>query len=104
MAKKSSTLSTKSTAGASAVPELLADWAKALRADWEKKDVAKKAKAAAAPAPAAPAIKSDKVPGGLAKGAVRAAQAGYPVYSISCDVQGSTGISLFQKSFPDRLY
>ena len=34
--------------------------------------------------------------------AVRAAQEGLPVYSISSDVQGSTGISLFQKSFPDR--
>src|SRR5204863_4550572 len=35
--------------------------------------------------------------------AVRAAAAGYPVYSISADVQGSTGISLFHKSFPDRF-
>jgi len=34
---------------------------------------------------------------------VRAAQAGYPVYSISSDVQGSTGISGFQKSLPDRF-
>jgi transketolase len=40
---------------------------------------------------------------GLAKAAVRAAQEGLPVYSISADVQGSTGISLFQKSFPDRF-
>lgn len=82
---------------ASAVPQELADWARALRLDWEKKDAAKKAKGAAAPG-----IKTDKVQAGLAKGAVRAAQAGQPVYSISCDVQGSTGMSLFQKSFPDR--
>jgi len=88
--------------GAASVPKEFADWARALRADWEKKDAAKKAKAAAAPV-AAPSIKKDKVQTGLAKGAVRAAQAGYPVYSISCDVQGSTGISLFQKSFPDRF-
>jgi transketolase len=40
---------------------------------------------------------------GLAKAAVKAAQEGYPVYSISSDVQGSTGISLFHKSFPDRF-
>jgi transketolase len=33
---------------------------------------------------------------------LKAAQEGLPVYSISSDVQGSTGISLFQKSFPDR--
>ena len=83
-------------------PAELADWAKALRVDWEKKEEAKKAKAAAAPA-AAPSVKKDKVQGGLAKGAIRAAQEGLPVYSISCDVQGSTGISTFQKSFPERF-
>ena len=84
-----------------AVPEEFVNWAKALRADWKKKEAEKKAKAAAAPA-AASAVKKDKVQTGLAKAAVRAAQEGYPVYSISSDVQGSTGISLFQKSFPDR--
>jgi len=91
--------------GDTAPAELLA-WAQSLRADWEKQDAATKAKAAAAaaagtPAPAKP--KTDKVQGGLARAAVRAAQEGLPVYSISCDVQGSTGISLFQKSFPDRF-
>jgi transketolase len=82
-------------------PEEFANWAKALRTDWEQKEAAKKAKAASAPA-AAPSVKKDKVQTGLAKGAVRAAQEGLPVYSVSSDVQGSTGISLFQKSFPDR--
>jgi transketolase len=43
------------------------------------------------------------VQGGLAKAAIRAAQEGLPVFSISSDVQGSTGISTFQKSFPDRF-
>ena len=83
-------------------PEEFLNWAKALRADWEQKEAAKKAKAAAAPAAAAPAVKKDKVQSGLAKGAIRAAQEGLPVFSISSDVQGSTGISGFQKSFPDR--
>jgi transketolase len=83
--------------GAGAVPRELADWAMDLRVLWEKKEAGRKAAVATAPA-----IKTDKVQSGLAKGAVRAAQAGYPVYSISCDVQGSTGMSLFQKSFPDR--
>jgi transketolase len=83
-------------------PEEFAQWAQALRADWEQKEAAKKAKAAAASASATPAVKKDKVQTGLAKGAVRAAQDGYPVYSISSDVQGSTGMSLFHKSFPDR--
>src|SRR5207244_5956256 len=37
------------------------------------------------------------------KAAIEPAQEGYPVFSISADVQGSTGISLFQKSLPDRF-
>jgi transketolase len=83
-------------------PEEFANWAKALREDWEKKEAEKKAKAAAAPAPAAPAVKKDKIQSGLAKAAVKAAVEGLPVFSISSDVQGSTGISAFQKTFPDR--
>ena len=83
-------------------PEELADWAQMLRKDWEEKEAAKKAKAAAAPASAAPTVKKDKVQAGLAQAAIRAAVDGYPVYSISSDVQGSTGISPFQKTFPDR--
>ena len=83
-------------------PSEFADWAKSLRVDWEGKEAAKKAKAAAA-APAAPAVKKDKIQAGMAKAAIRAAQEGLPVYSISADVQGSTGISTFQKSLPDRF-
>src|SRR5579859_7332390 len=89
-----------------AVPADLMTWAQALRTDWEKSEAAKKAKAAAAAAagtPAAPAVKKDKVQTGIAKAAVRAATEGLPVYSVSADVQGSTGISFFQKSFPDRF-
>lgn len=77
-------------------------WASQLHGDWEKAEAAKKAKAAAAGAQA-PGAKKDKIQSGLAKGAIRAAQEGLPVYSISSDVQGSTGISAFQKSFPDRF-
>ena len=84
------------------VPAELAAWATALRDDWAARDAAKKAKAAATPAPA-PAVKKDKIQSGLAKAAIRAAQDGLPVYSVSSDVQGSTGISLFQKTFPDRF-
>ncbi len=85
-----------------APPAEFLDWARALRADWETRDAAKKAKAAAALA-TPPSVKKDKVQSGLAKGAIRAAQAGYPVFSVSSDVQGSTGMSTFQKSFPDRF-
>jgi transketolase len=80
------------------VPAELAAWSRALRADWEKKDAAKKAN----PAPA-PVVKADKIQAGLAKGAVRAAQEGLPVFSLSADLAGSTGISFFQKTFPDRF-
>jgi len=88
------------------VPAELMTWAQGLRADWEKSEAAKKAKAAAdaaagTPAPVKP--KTDKVQSGLARAAVRAATEGLPVYSVSADVQGSTGISLFQKSFPERF-
>src|SRR5213594_3983973 len=83
-------------------PEEFLSWAQALRLDWEQKEAAKKAKAAVAPAPGATAVKKDKVQSGLAKAVVRAAQEGQPVYSISADVQGSTGISFFHKSLPER--
>ncbi|MBL6766213.1 MAG: transketolase [Verrucomicrobiae bacterium] len=79
-------------------PAEFAAWAGGLRADWEKAQAAKKA----APASSAPAVKKDKVQSGLAAGAVKAAQEGYPVYSISSDVQGSTGIAAFQKALGDR--
>jgi transketolase len=79
-------------------PEEFANWAKALRKDWEEKEAAKKAKAPSS----APAVKKDKVQSGLAAAAIQAAKDGYPVFSISADVQGSTGIAPFHKSFPDR--
>jgi transketolase len=84
------------------VPAELQAWGQTLRVDWEQKEAAKKAKAAATPAaastPPPPAVKKDKVQAGLAAGALRAAREGYPVFSVSSDVQGSTGISTFQKA------
>src|SRR5687768_4288374 len=53
-------------------PDEFANWAKALREDWEKKEADKKAKTATAPAPA-PAVKKDKIQTGLAKAAIKAA-------------------------------
>jgi len=85
------------------VPKELADWGQGLRQAWEKKEAAKKAKAAQEQGAPPPAVKKDKIQSGLAKGAVRAAQDGLPVYSISADLEGSTGMSYFQKSFPDRF-
>lgn len=83
-----------------AVPPDLAAWAEEQRVEWQKKDAAKKTKP---PSHAPPGVKTDKVQSGLAKGAVRAAMEGFPVFSVSADVEGSTGMSFFQKSFPGRF-
>jgi len=74
-------------------------WAQALRTDWETKEAAKKA---AAPAPT-PAVKKTKIQEGLSKAAIRAVQDGYPVFSVSADLAGSTGMAAFQKTFADRF-
>ena len=88
-----------------AMPPEFAAWTKAFRTEWEAKEAAKQAQAATSAAvctPPPPKPKTDKVQSGLAKAVVRAATEGLPVFSVSSDVQGSTGISLFHKSFPDR--
>ena len=77
------------------VPGELLAWAQELRQKWEADQ--------AAPKPAASGVKKSKIQAGLAAAAVRAAQEGLPVFSVSSDVQGSTGIAAFQKSFPDRF-
>ncbi len=78
------------------VPEEFAAWAR------ELSDLAAEAKAKKASAPAASGPKKEKVQAGLARAAVKAAQEGLPVYSISSDLAGSTGMSGFQKSIPGR--
>jgi len=77
-------------------PEEFVNWAKELDAEWQAKQEAKKASGGSS-------VPTSKVQAGLANAAIKAAKEGLPVYSISCDVQGSTGISSFQKSFPDRF-
>lgn len=84
-------------------PDEFKAWAQMLRKEWETREAAKQAKAAAAAANpsatrAAAPVKKDKVQAGLAAGAIRAAREGFPVYSVSADVQGSTGISTFHKA------
>ncbi|MGE3610819.1 MAG: transketolase C-terminal domain-containing protein [Bacteriovoracaceae bacterium] len=44
----------------------------------------------------------DKIQIGIAKGLSRAAKDGLPVFSISSDLQGSTGLKAFHTEFPDR--
>ncbi|MEM9399486.1 MAG: transketolase C-terminal domain-containing protein [Verrucomicrobiota bacterium] len=80
-------------------PEEFKNWASELRETFEKMQAEKKAKAAASDAPP---VKKEKVQAGLARGAIKASQAGFPVFSLSADLAGSTGISPFQKGFADR--
>ena len=79
-------------------PEEFLAWGRELRALWEQKEAAKKA----APAVPTPAVKKTKIQEGLSRAALRAAKDGYPVYSVSADLAGSTGIAAFQKTFPER--
>lgn len=83
-------------------PTELHDWATRLQAAWSAKQT-NRPSSPPAPAPAPASVKKDKVQAGLAKAAIRAATEGYPVFSVSSDVQGSTGISPFHKTFPDRF-
>jgi len=85
--------------GDSEAPVEFQDWAKELNGAWKQ---AEEAKASAEPS-TAPTVEKSKVQAGLAKGAIRAAQEGAPVFSISSDVQGSTGISAFQKAVAGRF-
>ena len=85
--------------GDNEAPEELLDWANELHAEWKAAEEAK----AASPACDVPAVKKSKVQAGLAKGVIRAAQEGAPVFSVSSDVQGSTGISAFQKAIDGRF-
>ena len=45
----------------------------------------------------------DKIQVGVAKGLIKAAKAGYPVFSLSSDLQGSTGLKGFHTEFPERF-
>ena len=47
-------------------------------------------------------VPKEKVQAGLGRAAIGAAQKGLPVFSISADLQGSTGIGAFHKEFPER--
>ena len=85
--------------GSSEAPEEFLTWAKELNEAWKQ---AEEAKALAEPS-TTPVIEKSKVQAGLAKGAIRAAQEGVPVFSISSDVQGSTGVSAFQKAVAGRF-
>jgi len=80
-------------------PLELKTWAEGLRKDWEAKQ-ASKAGTASSSSP----VKKEKVQAGFARAAVKAAQEGLPVVSISADLPGSTGVAAFQKAVPGRSF
>lgn len=47
-------------------------------------------------------LKTEKVQDGFARAVIRAAKEGLPVFSLSSDLQSSTGIKAFHKEFPDH--
>jgi len=63
-------------------PDELLAWAKELAKAPEKKESSKVAK--------------EKAQAGFARGALKALKEGLPVYSVSCDLAGSTGMKAFQ--------
>ena len=77
-------------------PPDLKKWAESLRRGWEEKQEIKKSGSSQ--------IKKEKVQAGFARAAIKAAQTGLPVISISADLPGSTGIAAFQKAVPGRSF
>lgn len=47
-------------------------------------------------------VKKDKIQIGISKGLSRAVKEGLPIYSLSSDLQSSTGLKAFHTEFPDR--
>lgn len=87
------------------LPVAFVDWAKELIAAEEKKSAEKKkvsgSTAASASNTASQAIvTSEKVQAGVARALIAMKKAGHPIFSISSDLAGSTGIAAFQKEFP----
>lgn len=68
-------------------PEEFVTWANELTNAPEKKDSG---------------VFTEKMQAGLARGVIKACEDGKPVFSISSDLQGSTGMAAFQKKFPER--
>lgn len=48
-------------------------------------------------------IKKEKVQPGFSRAAIQAVKEGLPVFSVSSDLQGSTGIATFQKAYPQHF-
>ena len=68
--------------------------------DWVEEILA--SKPAPKEASASGSVKKEKVQPGFARAAIEAVEKGLPVFSVSSDLQGSTGINAFQKAYPNN--
>lgn len=75
--------------GSETVPAEFESWAKSLTVKPEKKS-------------SSSSVPKDKIQVGVAKALIRAGKEGFPVFSITSDLQGSTGVKGFHTEFPDR--
>ncbi len=66
---------------------------------WQQELVDKASAKASAPSSA---VKTIKVQVGVSEALSQMAKEGYPVYSVSSDLAGSTGLAGFQKNYPDQ--
>jgi transketolase len=76
--------------GKEKVPAEFTTWANELTIKPEKK-------------PSNSSAPKDKVQVGVARALSRAASEGFPVFSVSSDLQGSTGLKAFHSEFPDHF-
>lgn len=77
-------------------PEYFMNWANEILANKPQKKTESNT-------PAAPAVQKDKVQTGVANALIKASSEGLPIYSVSSDLSGSTGIKAFQQKFPNQF-
>ena len=73
------------------LPEELATWADELTKKPETSEGS------------SPTVKKEKAQAGFSRAAIKAVAEGLPVYSVSCDLAGSTGMGAFQKECPENF-
>ena len=81
-----------------AVPQEFISWTQQLE-KWESAE-AEKAKAAA-PSAAKSDVPAEKIQIGVSNAMIKAREKGLPIFSVSADLQGSTGVAEFHKKFPE---
>jgi transketolase len=79
------------------IQEIYAGNAPAEFISWANAAIEKKSSSSSS---AANTVKTEKVQVGLSKALINAAKSGLPVFSITADLPGSTGVAEFQKEFP----